>query len=235
MKDRLVWPFVGVGAGAIGFGVWKIFERFPMMPQQASAEAVFVDGAWNGLLVVEGTIYALVMAFLAYCLFRFRSRRPDDAGERFDRSRGRFVEAAWIGASAMLTLGLAAMGAHELRAVVGKPEADHDIEIRAQQFSWEFYYPRFNQFGAKLYLEKGKRHRLILTSKDVVHSFWVPEFRLKQDAVPGKIVPLIITPTKAGDYTLMCAELCGLEHTEMTSMVSVLEHEEFENALKAEF
>ena len=132
-------------------------------------------------------------------------------------------------------MALAALGAHELRAIIGSPEADIDIEVRSSQFSWEFYYPRSKTFGDKLYMEKGKRHRLILTSKDVIHAFWVPEFRVKQDAVPGKAIPLMITPTKTGEYLLLCNQLCGRDHYNMQSIVAVLEHEDFEKNMRAEF
>jgi cytochrome c oxidase subunit II len=148
---------------------------------------------------------------------------------------GRRVDPPQRGLDRRGGLAAAEHGARARYAIIGGPDADIDVEVRAQQFSWEFYYPKANQFGAKLYLEKGKRHRIILTSKDVVHSFWVPELRLKQDAVPGKIIPLLLTPTVTGDYTLLCSQLCGMEHTDMTSSVQVLDHEDFEKALKAEF
>lgn len=235
MRHKSVFPFVAAVGGLIAWGGWALFRRFPMMPEAASAQAAHVDAAWNGLLLVEVSIYALVMAFLAYCVLAFRASPRREPGAKFDRSPGRLVEFAWIGASAMLTLALAALGSHELRALIRDPEADIDVEVRAQQFSWEFYYPKFNQYGTKLYLEKGKRHRVILTSKDVVHSFWVPEFRLKQDAVPGKVVHMVLTPTKAGEYRILCSELCGWGHTDMLGSVEVLEHEEFEKSLHEEF
>ncbi|MEK7389069.1 MAG: cytochrome c oxidase subunit II [Elusimicrobiota bacterium] len=235
MKNKSVVPFMLLVGGAIAYGLSVIFKRFPTMPPAASAEAAFVDSAWHGLLVVEGAVYAMVMAFLLYCVFAFRARSRDEQGDKFDHSRGHFVEVAWIAGSIALTLALAALGTHELRRLISNPEADIDIEVRAQQFSWEFYYPRFKQFGAKLFLEKGKRHRIILTSKDVVHAFWVPEFRIKQDAVPGKAIPMIITPTKTGEFTMMCNQLCGWGHTDMLATVEVLEHEQFEQALNSEF
>lgn len=235
MKNRSVIPFVLAAAAAIAWAFHAAFGRWPMLPEAATAEAVFVDSAWNYLFVIETAIYALVAAFILYCVLAFRASSREEQGEASDRSRGRLVEAAWIGASTILTLALAAFGAKELRAVVGGPEADVDVEVRASQFSWEFYYPRYDQYGAKLFLEEGKRHRVILTSKDVVHSFWVPEFRLKQDAVPGKVVHLMLTPTKKGEYTLLCSELCGRDHTTMTGLVEVLDHEGFEEQMKAEF
>lgn len=235
MKNKSAVPFVLVVGGLIAWGMHALFTAFPAMPAAASAQAAHVDSAWNGLLLVEGAIYAVVMAFILYCLIAFRAGGREEQGDKFDRSRGRFVEVAWIGCSAALTLALAALGAHELRAIINDPSADIDIEARSSQFSWEFYYPQSKTYGDKLYMEKGKRHRIILTSKDVIHAFWVPEFRIKQDAVPGKAIPLIITPTKTGEYTLMCNQLCGRDHYDMLAIVSVLEHEDFEKNMKAEF
>jgi cytochrome c oxidase subunit 2 len=235
VKNKAVVPFVAVVGGLIAWGLYALFTAFPTMPDAAAAQAAEVDHAWYVLLAVEGIVYALVMSYLAYCVLAFRARSRAEQGEGSELSRGRVVEVAWIGASVALTLTLAAVGAHELRELTRDASADIDIEVRSSQFSWEFYYPAQKQYGAKLYLEKGKRHRLILTSKDVIHSFWVPEFRVKQDAVPGKAIPLIITPTKTGEYVLLCNQLCGWGHTEMQASVEVLEHEDFEKSLNAEF
>jgi len=235
VKNRYAVAVIAAGSALISWALYAIAVRFPTMPMAASEQAAHVDSAWNGLLFVEGLIYAMVMAFLLYCVFAFRARNRSEQGEKFDRSRGRFVEVVWLAGSVGLTLALAALGAHELRAIIGDAKADIDVEVRASQFSWEFYYPQTKTYGDKLYMEKGKRHRLILTSKDVIHAFWVPEFRLKQDAVPGKAIPLIITPTKLGQYVLLCNQLCGRDHYDMQSTVEVLDHEDFEKSMKAEF
>ncbi|PIR18245.1 MAG: hypothetical protein COV48_07755, partial [Elusimicrobia bacterium CG11_big_fil_rev_8_21_14_0_20_64_6] len=139
----------------ISAGLYAVVVRFPTMPMAASEQAAHVDSAWNGLLIVEGAIYAVVMAFLIYCVFAFRAKKREEQGEKFDSSRGRFVEVAWLTGSIGLTLALAALGAHELNAIISNREADINIEVRASQFSWEFYYPQFNTYGAKLYMEKG--------------------------------------------------------------------------------
>jgi len=235
VKNKSAVAVIAVLSALISAGLYAVVVRFPTMPMAASEQAAHVDSAWNGLLIVEGAIYAVVMAFLIYCVFAFRAKKREEQGEKFDSSRGRFVEVAWLTGSIGLTLALAALGAHELNAIISNREADINIEVRASQFSWEFYYPQFNTYGAKLYMEKGKRHRIILTSKDVVHAFWVPEFRLKQDAVPGKAIPLILTPTKLGEYTLLCNQLCGRDHYDMLASVEVLEHGDFEANMKAEF
>lgn len=235
MKNKSAVAVIAALSGLIGWGLYAVVAAFPTMPEAASEQAAHVDSAWNGLLIVEGAIYAVVMAFLLYCVAAFRAKRREEQGEKFDQSRGRAVEVAWIAGSVGLTLALAALGAHELHAIIGNREADIDIEVRASQFSWEFYYPQYKTFGSKLFMEKGKRHRLILTSQDVIHAFWVPEFRLKQDAVPGKAIPLILTPTKLGEYTLLCNQLCGRDHYDMLATVEVLEHEAFESSMKPDF
>ncbi|MBI5630684.1 MAG: cytochrome c oxidase subunit II [Elusimicrobia bacterium] len=234
MKRKSAVPVIAATGALISWGLYALFTRFPMMPEAASAQAAYVDSIWNGLLIVEGAIYALIVAFILYCLWAFRANRREEQGARFESSRGHLVEAAWILVSVALTLGLAALGAKELRALIGNPEADIDIEVRAERFSWEFYYPQYKTYGSALVMERGKRHRIILTSKDVVHSFWVPEFRVKQDAVPGKVIPLILTPTKIGQYTLLCNQLCGIDHTDMISIVQVVDHEGFEKSLEGD-
>lgn len=235
MKNKSVFPFVIIASGLISWGLYALFTHFPMMPVSASVQAEHVDSAWNGLLVVEGAIYALIMAFIIYCVWAFRASRREEQGDRFDSSRGHLIEAGWILLSLALTLGLAALGAQELRALINNLEADIDVEVRAEQFSWEFYYPQFKSYGSKLFLEAGKRHRIILTSKDVVHAFWVPEFRIKQDAVPGKVISMIITPTQKGQYLLLCNQLCGRDHTDMQSVVEVVDHEDFKKQFESEF
>lgn len=227
MKNKSAIPFVAVAAALILAALYELYQRFPMLPVAATLEAEMVDRAWNGLLVVEGLVYAAIMAFLLYCVWAFRARRRDEQGEKFESSRGHLVETAWLVVSAGLTLGLAALGAQELRALLRDQQADIDVEVRAEQFSWEFYYPQLKAYGSKLFLERGKRHRIILTSKDVVHSFWVPEFRVKQDAVPGKVISMILTPIRAGEYTLLCNQLCGSAHLDMQGVVEVVEHDDF--------
>jgi cytochrome c oxidase subunit 2 len=212
-----------------------LFHAYPMMPLAASAEAHYVDHAFKIVLWLSIPIYSLVMAALLYTLFFFRSESRGAEGEKFDQSKGRWVESLWIGASFVLTLGLAAFGSIELQRLhATQKTADLEVNVTASQFSWEFFYPVQQQYSVRLVLPVGKKVRLIFKSSDVIHSFWVPEFRLKQDVVPGKITQLVITPTIKGSYELRCAELCGMDHTIMTAWVDVLDQSEFEDRLKGE-
>lgn len=212
----------------------KLARHVQFMPVAASDEAVMIDHAFEGMLKVTIPIFSLILATLLYCLYAFRARTPTEEGVTLHGSKGGLVEVLWVSASLILTLGLAAFGAKEFRLIRGSDHADLDIQVNASQFSWEFFYPSYGAYGSRLILPKDRRVRLLLTSKDVVHSFWVPEFRLKQDALPGKVVKLLLTPSKTGTYQLFCAELCGREHTEMTARVEVVEADQLEKAMKGE-
>lgn len=227
-RTRSAWIAIPLGATVLCVALVQFFKHFPIMPFAASQEAVAIDRAFQNCLLLTLVLFSLVMAAVAYMLFTFREHPIDEEAPRIHHSRSWWFESLWIGTSVLLTLGLAVYGWHELRTIYGSPHADLDVEVRAEQFSWEFYYPKFDQLGSRLYLPVGKRVRIQLSAKDVVHSFWVPEFRMKQDAVPGKVTTLMFTPTQEGSYLLLCNQLCGRDHTIMTSYVDVINAEEFE-------
>jgi cytochrome c oxidase subunit 2 len=226
MSNKNAFWFIPLASAAIFVTVIEIFAIFPIMPVQATQEAELVDRAFGHCVTLTAGLFALMLATLFYMLIWHRGRGAEE-GPRLHHSKGWKVETVWIALSVFLTVGLAAYGWAALKNIYGAPEADWDIQVRAEQFSWEFYYPKFDQYGSRLYLPLGKRVRLSIVSKDVVHSFWVPEFRLKQDAVPGKVTTLLFTPSKAGVYTVMCNQLCGRDHTIMTSLAEILPEEEF--------
>lgn len=228
MKYRSAFWFIPSATAGLSFLLFKLFARFPIMPLAATHEAVMIDETFVGCLRLTVPIFSVVVVTLLYGLYQFRARGPGEEGERLHHSRSWWFESLWIGTSLLLTIGLAIFGWKELRTIYGAPEADVDVQVRAEQFSWEFFYPKFNLTASRLYVPLGKRVRISLTSKDVVHSFWVPEFRMKQDAIPGKITTLLFTPTREGTYLLLCNQLCGRGHTDMTAYVNVLAPEAFE-------
>src|SRR6185312_138288 len=99
-------------------------------------------------------------------------------------------------------------------------------------FAWQFTYPNGKTYG-RLTLEKGRSAKLDITAKDVIHSFWVPELSQKQDAVPGQINSLVVTPTRTGTFPVICTELCGLGHAVMRSRVDILTAAKFAAWVKA--
>ncbi len=105
------------------------------------------------------------------------------------------------------------------------------MEVIGKQWTWTFVYPDYGVISNELYLPVDKQAVLLLRSEDVIHSFWVPEFRVKQDALPGGqdfVRELRVTPTRLGEYKVRCAELCGAQHAYMESPVIVVKQADFE-------
>jgi cytochrome c oxidase subunit 2 len=105
------------------------------------------------------------------------------------------------------------------------------VKVTAQQFAWEFTYPNGKTYGS-LTLPKDRHVKLDITAKDVIHSFWVPEFSQKQDAVPGQHNTIVVTPTHLGTFPVICTELCGLGHALMRSHADVVTEAKFADFMK---
>jgi cytochrome c oxidase subunit 2 len=102
------------------------------------------------------------------------------------------------------------------------------VEVTAMQFAFLFHYPGSNILSGELHVPSDRPVELRMEAKDVIHAFWVPQFRIKQDVIPGQTTVLTFTPTRPGSYPIVCAELCGPYHGGMRSTVVVHEPEEFE-------
>jgi cytochrome c oxidase subunit 2 len=163
-----------------------------------------------------------------YAVFKFRVKPDDDSdGPPIHGHTG--LEIVWTAVPAVLVTSIAVVSA----IVLAKDDAEGAnplrVDVTAQQFFWSYSYPGFdNKQSAVLRLPLHRSIVLRMTSKDVIHSFWVPEFRQKQDLVPGIHPTLHITPNKLGTYPVVCTELCGLGHALMRSRVIVMEPDAFE-------
>jgi cytochrome c oxidase subunit II len=135
----------------------------------------------------------------------------------------------WTAVPAILVTAIAIVSSVALAENQSIPDDHLTVEVTARQFVWSFKYPQYGGIeSGVLYLPKGRTAELRLKSLDVIHSFWVPEFRQKQDAVPGTTTHVAVTPTKTGRYPLPCTELCGIGHALMRTKSLVLEENEFE-------
>jgi cytochrome c oxidase subunit 2 len=114
------------------------------------------------------------------------------------------------------------------------PRDHRVVEVTGQQFAWSFHYPAENVTSGVLALPVHQTTELKLNAKDVIHSFWVPQWRVKEDAVPGIETHVVVTPTKEGTYTLICTELCGLGHALMRAQVFVYSQSGFQKWLADE-
>lgn len=191
----------------------------------ASNFAPRVDHVMRGLLFSSVAMVLLLTALTLFILVRYRS------GTAADRSPVRTatwkIETAWIVFTTAVFLVFFAQGAAiylDMRRVPGGLE---EITVVGRQWMWDVRYSDGRREFNALHVRLNTPVRLVLSSEDVIHSFFVPAFRLKQDLVPGKVVDTWFKPTRAGTYSLFCAQYCGTAHAQMIGEVVVLAPEEF--------
>jgi cytochrome c oxidase subunit 2 len=220
---------------AIAVAIWAVLSAvgilvvlgMQILPIIASREAEIVNGAFVVMTVASVPILMLVVVPIVYSAFRFRASGEDETdGPPIHGHRA--FEAGWVVVSFVLVIGLAAFGTIGLLEIRGGTDADLEVRAEATQWAWEFEYPGLGLHTTELVLPVDRRVRISIVSDDVLHSFYVPAFGIKQDAVPGRVTYLHVTPTVTGTYGVQCAELCGLGHTKMVTGVAVVEFSEFE-------
>ncbi|MBD0349140.1 MAG: cytochrome c oxidase subunit II [Thermoleophilia bacterium] len=200
----------------------------PWLPDQASSEADEIDFVFWFVTAICVGVFAVVAGISIYAGIKFRARPDDDSdGPPVHGHTG--LEILWTAIPAVLVTAIAIVSTIALARNDSLPDEHLRVHVIAQQFTWRFEYPDHGELrSATLRLPVGRAAHLTMEARDVIHSFYVPEFRQKRDVVPGEVTNLIITPTKTGDYTIQCAELCGLGHAAMLQKVEVVEQTAFD-------
>ncbi len=235
---RKDWMFLGV--------FWVLFTvigllmvwKANLLPAGYAEEAEIGDEAYKLLIGLAVPIFAGVCAALLTILVRQVDKHTSDEIETEDGphllTHKRLVP-VWVGVSAVLAIGLAVdPGFVGLRDIRGESKADLVVEVTAQRWSWTYTYEGGEISTTELVLPLDQRVRFDITSIDIVHSFWVPGFRQKLDAVPGRVTQLYITPNALGDgnvdqtLRVQCAELCGIDHALMATPIRIVSEADFE-------
>ncbi len=221
---------LGALASVIGIAIGLAIEWFPV---QASEEALQIDRLWDVLLVVSIPIFVLVQAIVLYCVWKYRMR-PGQENEDGPPIHGDTrIEIIWTAIPTALLVVLC-IGAYVVLDNIEDAKGDDTMNVRVvgEQFTWTFYYPGEGGeeiASSQLYLPANQSVLFDVQSKDVIHSFWVPQFRMKIDAVPGETTHVrATTMDRLGTYPVVCAELCGLGHAVMRQSAHVVAPEEFE-------
>jgi len=201
------------------------------LPTQASTQAQTVDFVFNVHMFLISFFFSLVMVFVLYSAVVFRRRPGDDQpGEHFEGNT--LLEIVWTVVPLIIVFGLMGLGVFTLNKVTKAQDNEIVINVEGRQWSWVFEYPDDGVVSyTELVLPIDQPIRFEMTATDVLHSFWVPAFRVKQDLVPGRTTTIRITPSEEGEYTLRCAELCGLSHWSMLADVRVVSQQEYEQWL----
>ncbi len=203
-----------------------LFQRVELLPSLASQQGRSIDLLLKILFSLAAVIFSLVISFLLYSIVAFR-RRPGDTEDARPVHGNLILEAAWTAIPLIIVLSLAGYGTSILLNVTRAPEQELVVDVTGFQFAWSFEYPEYGIVSNELVLPVNHPVLFRIRSLDVIHSFWIPEFRIKTDAIPGMLNEQRVTPTEVGEFTAHCSELCGTGHAYMTARVRVVPEEEF--------
>lgn len=191
-----------------------------LLPEAATQAAAHTDRLFLVLTALSGTIaIALLLTALIFCV-RYR------AGSRIDRGRAPTdnskLEWAWIVVPVVAFVCLFVWSARDYARMMRSPPGAAQVYVVAKQWVWTLQHTNGRREIDQLHLPAGQPVRLVMTSQDVIHSFFVPALRIKQDVVPGRYTALSFTPERPGHYRLLCAEYCGTQHASMVGGIVVL-------------
>jgi cytochrome c oxidase subunit 2 len=222
---------VGVIATAIGIAIGLTIHWFPPAD---STQADKVDTLWDVLIIATVPVFVLVTVIVCFSVIEFRMRPGEEQLDGPPIHGNTKLEVIWTALPAILIVGLVTYAYVVMRDIEEAPAAGNErvVAVTGQQFTWSFAYneggKRFST--AQLYLPAGQSVKFDVRSKDVIHDFWVPDFRMKIDAVPGITTHYRVTPKNPaaiGDHAIVCAELCGLGHAFMRQTAHVLSQGDF--------
>jgi cytochrome c oxidase subunit 2 len=201
-------------------------QGFSLFPVQASSMAGEVDALLFFLLAVSTVMtvgIALAIVFLA-----FKYRRGSKASRQKSGGNSAVLETAWIGIPFVLSMGMFVWGASVYFRLFDMPADAMEVHVVGKQWMWKFQHPDGRREINELHVPLGQPVRLNMISQDVIHSMYVPAFRVKHDVLPGRYTSLWFEATRTGAYHLFCAEYCGTQHSLMKGRVVVLEPTEYQ-------
>ncbi len=243
-------------SAVFGISFW-IGINVNLLPVEASINAPIYDELFKILLIIGLIIFIGMTIAVIYSLFKFRKRK-DQYGDGIALEGNLSLEIVWtiIPSIIVLIIGLYSyniydrMGgmkelnhSHEMmtsnteKIWAGISQASNNeiasnnlsVEVSAMQFAFLFNYPKGEFISGELHVPVDHKVSMKMESKDVIHAFWVPEFRIKQDIIPGQPTILNFTPTKVGKYPIICAELCGPYHGGMRASIIVEEESDYKD------
>jgi cytochrome c oxidase subunit II len=196
--------------------------------QGASTAAGPIDTLTDVMIVLSAFVFSLVMVMLFYALWKFKAKPGDESDGEPIHGNTR-LEVAWTLIPTIIVLFGAGYSWAVLDDIEEKAENPLKVQVFSQQFAWSFGYPgKGNAWSeGELHVPLDRQVHFKMHAMDVIHSFWVPEWRIKKDNVPGIVTTAIVTPNELGTYELICTELCGFGHTTMRAKVVVEPPAEF--------
>jgi cytochrome c oxidase subunit 2 len=206
-------------------------DKFRLFPPQASSGSHEVDALFIVLTVVS--VFFCAVIFLPIIYFAVKYRRGSPADRSNPSSGSLWMESGWTIGPILLSLGLFAWGALAYFRIERRPSNAIEVDVVAKQWMWKLQHAEGKREINELHVPVNHTVALTMTSQDVIHSFFVPAFRVKQDVVPGRYTSEWFKPTRTGQYHLFCSQFCGAQHSQMIGRVVVMEPRAYERWLKS--
>ena len=203
-----------------------MFTNFPFFPQVASEQASQVDALYFFLVAVTGFFMALVAILVVVFAVKFRRRHNDEVGVAIHGSLA--LELLWTFIPLGITMVMFFWGAQVFFHMTRAPKGAMEIYVVGKQWMWKVQHMDGAREINELHVPLGVPVKLTMGSEDVIHSFFIPDFRVKADVVPGRYNTLWFTATKPGRYHLFCTQYCGTKHSAMIGWVTVMEPSEYQ-------
>jgi len=199
---------------------------FPLFPPNASTIATEMDLLYLFITAVSAFFVVLVAALVVFFALKYRRRHPDAVGADIHGSL--VLELTWTVIPLVLSLVMFVWGADLFFRLARPPQDSMDIFVVGKQWMWKVQHPSGVREINEMHVPTGRNVRIFLGSEDVLHDYSIPAFRVKMDAVPGKITTLWFNATKPGTYHLFCAEYCGTKHSGMVGSVIAMTPQDYE-------
>jgi cytochrome c oxidase subunit 2 len=205
--------------------------QFPLFPPAASPMARQVDLLYLGLVIISAFYMAIIFLPMIYFLFKYRRGHP--ANRRPIRIKTWKVEVVWTVIPFLMMMGLFGWAATLYYQMERVPSGTLESVVVGKQWMWKIQHAEGNREINELHVPLGRTMKLTMTSEDVIHSFFLPAFRVKQDVVPGRYVTEWFQPDRLGTYHIFCAEYCGTEHSLMGGRIIVMTPADYDQWLAA--
>jgi cytochrome c oxidase subunit II len=228
--SKLFFVILGILSVIAGIvmGIWN-----PFLSNAASLQGTDIDTLFGVALGVGTAIFVIVQGTLIYSIIRF-GRQPGDESDGPPVRGNVTLEVFWTIIPAGIVVFLAIYSYQILNKMDRLQPDALNVEVKAMQYAWQFYYPDADITSNELHLPINRQVRLKMRSSDVIHSFWVPKFRIKKDVMPDRVTEALLTPTELGTYPIVCAELCGASHALMRANLVVQSAADYRNWLAGE-
>ncbi len=202
------------------------------MPPQASTIAPFIDLVYDLITWISIFFFGIIVVVMVYFMFKYR--RTTHVADTEGPTHNTPLEVTWSVIPLILVIAMFYVGLKGYVYITTAPENSYQIQVTGQRWFWTFNHPNGASVTNVLQVPVGRPVRLLMRSDDMLHSLFIPAFRVKQDVVPGRRTELWFEATQTGDFDLFCSEYCGTKHSQMVGRVLVFEEDEFQAVITDE-